>query len=123
PRREYAGAGLWLAISRELASLLGGEIQLRSTPNVGSSFTLFLPQTYVGPSLQTTAAEQAQVMASRPRSRHLPTPPQSHWPAVADDRRGASPGDGEPSVVPEFAHHAALGPSGRSGARRPTDHR
>lgn len=64
--RAASGTGLGMSITRSLAALMGGEIQVESEPGKGSRFTVVLPLPSAEPGQAAPAAEAAARAAARP---------------------------------------------------------
>ncbi|CAK7564276.1 MAG: Histidine kinase osmosensor [Sporothrix epigloea] len=63
--KKFGGTGLGLSICQQLATLMGGTVTLKSTPGIGTTFTMRIPLKYVKDRASSTASSSVK---SRPPS-------------------------------------------------------
>lgn len=65
PDQQIAGTGLGLSIARRFVDLLGGNLELESTPGVGSTFRFELPLRGISPAAPASSHETRRIRADR----------------------------------------------------------
>jgi CheY-like chemotaxis protein/methyl-accepting chemotaxis protein len=110
--RKYGGTGLGLFISKELAILLGGEVDFKSELNKGSRFSVYIPTNF-----QTTSVPKKNVTVIGSVEKNQPKPEETPKPSevtldltenLNDDRKEVTIDDKTILIIEDDASFAEV---------------